>query len=143
MRKIALVAGLLFAMIAFAATKQPVALTATPQSVQDAVAKHFTPEQVLIVTCEKTAPRKYEYELRIAEGTKLVYSNKAQLLKIENEKGIDLNFVPSGIQKYIQETFPNATITKYTCKGSRQDVILNIDIDVVFDKSGRFVRLED
>ena len=144
MRKIVF-AAVLCAMSAavLAANKQPVALTAIPQAVQDSIAAHYTPDQILIVTCEKTMPKHFQYDFRIADGSKLSYSDKAVLMRLENEQGIDLSYVPSGIQKYVKETFPNATMIEYRRSSSRQDIMLNIDIRVVFDKSGRFLRLED
>ncbi|MBR2165291.1 MAG: PepSY-like domain-containing protein [Paludibacteraceae bacterium] len=129
-------------MVAWGANKQPVALTALPQALQDSIAAHYTPDQILIVTSEKTAPRHYEYEFRVADGTKLKYSDKAVLMKIENEKGIDLSYVPSGIQNYVKETFPNTFIVEYTRATMKQEVELNIDVTLVFDKNGRFIRLD-
>jgi len=138
---LAFICSMSFAL--FAANKQPVALTAMPQVLQDTIAAHFTPDQILIVTYEKTMPKRYVYEFRLADGTKLKYTNKAQLLKISNEKGIDLVFVPNGIKKYVEETFPNAFITEYKRSTMRQEVNLNIDAELIFDKSGRFLRITD
>jgi hypothetical protein len=138
---LAFICSMSFAL--FAANKQPVALTAMPQVLQDTIAAHFTPDQILMVTYEKTMPKHYVYEFRLADGTKLKYTNKAQLLKISNDKGIDLVFVPNGIKKYVEETFPNAFITEYKRSTMRQEVNLNIDAELIFDKSGRFLRITD
>lgn len=127
----------------YAGTKLPVVLTAIPQALQDTIAAHFTQDQILAVTYEKTLPKHFEYEFRLGDGTKLKYNEKAKLLKIENENGIDLSFVPKGIKDYVYQTFPNATIVEYKNGIARQDVELNIGIDLIFDKGGRFLRLTD
>ena len=144
MKKISLLALIcVMSMGIFAANKQPVALTAMPQVLQDTIGAHYTPDQVLIVTFEKVMPKHYVYEFRMADGTKLKYTHKARLIKIENEKGIDLTFVPSGIKKYVTETFPNAFIVEYKRSTMRQEVELNIDVELIFDRSGRFLRITD
>ena len=144
MKKISLLALIcVMSMGIFAANKQPVALTAMPQVLQDTIGAHYTPDQVLIVTFEKVMPKHYVYEFRMADGTKLKYTNNARLIKIDNEKGIDLAFVPSGIQKYVAETFPNAFITEYKRSTMSQVVELNIDVQLIFDRSGRFLRITD
>ena len=144
MKKISLLALIcVMSLSVYAANKQPVALTAMPQILQDTIAAHYTPDQVLIVTFEKVMPKHYEYEFRTADGTKLKYTHKARLIQIYNEKGIDLAFVPSGIQKYVAETFPNAFITKYKRGTMSQKIELNIDVELIFDKSGRFLRITD
>ena len=144
MKKISLLALIcVMSLGVFAANKQPVALTAMPQILQDTIGAHYTPDQVLIVTFEKVMPKHYVYEFRMADGTKLKYTHKARLIKIENEKGIDLTFVPSGIKKYVTETFPNAFIVEYKRSTMRQEVELNIDVELIFDRSGRFLRITD
>ena len=144
MKKISLLALIVaMSMGVFAANKQPVALAAMPQVLQDTIAAHFTPDKVLIVTFEKVMPKQYVYEFRLVDGTKLKYTNKARLIKIENEKGIDLAFVPRGIKKYVAETFPNAIITEYRRNTMGQRIELNIDVELVFDRSGRFLRITD
>ena len=144
MKKISLLALIcMMSMGIYAGGKQPVALTAMPQVLQDTIGAHFTPEQVLIVTFQKVMPKHYVYEFRMSDGTELKYTHKARLIKIENEKGIDLAFVPTGIQKYVAETFPNAFITEYKVGTMNQVVELNIDVELIFDRSGRFLRITD
>ncbi|MBR6492601.1 MAG: PepSY-like domain-containing protein [Paludibacteraceae bacterium] len=143
MKKFALMALICtMSMVVCGANKQPVALTALPQAVQDSIAAHYTPDKILIVTGEKTKPRHYEYEFRVDGGTKLKYSDKAVLLKIENVQGIDLSYVPTGIQNYVKETFPNTFIVEYSRETMKQEVVLNIDVTLIFDKNGRFIRLD-
>ena len=145
MKKITLVALLLsaFTLGVFARGKQPIVFDKLPAAVQEEVQKNFTPADVQLITCKKVAPRKFEYAFTINDGTELKYSNKAQLIKVENEKGIKLVFVPEKIQTYVQETFPNATITEYEVDLNKKVIELNDEMTLVFTKKDKFLRIED
>ena len=67
---------------------------------------------------------------------------KIQFREITNPAGIKQEFVPENIQSYIQETFPNATITSYEKETMNQTIELNQDMVLVFNKSGKFIRID-
>ena len=122
--------------------KQPIAFTALPQNVQTEVLKNFMEDQVQIITSEKKVGRK-EYEFMMADETVIMYDNKAQLRKVKNPQGIKDLFVPENILQYVQKTFPNATITKYSHDRLKQEVELNDKMELVFNNWGTFLRIED
>ena len=65
------------------------------------------------------------------------------MLEVKNEKGIRTSFVPEKILTYVQETFPNATITRYEAATGKKVVELNDEMELVFTKKGKFLRIED
>jgi hypothetical protein len=123
--------------------KQPIALDQLPQAVHDSVLAHFTADQVQLATSQKTKPRYFVYELRMADGTRLEYNKKAQLLKVSNKAGIQKSYVPEVILTYVQATFPNAVITKYECETLKKEIKLNDDMSLIFDNKGKFIRIDD
>ncbi len=145
MKRIALVALLIsvFAVGGFARGKKPVAFENVPNALQEEVQKYFLPLEIQLVTVKKVAPRKYEYTFTMEEGTQLKYTNKAQLIEIENAKGVTLALVPEKIQAYVRDIFPNATITKYEVATGKKVVELNDEMELVFTKRDKFVRIED
>ena len=145
MKKIVLVALLLSAFTAgvFARGKKPVSFEKVPAAVQEVVQQNFTPLEIQLITAKKIASRKYVYAFSMDEGTQLKYTNKAVLLEVKNEKGIRTSFVPEKILTYVQETFPNATITRYEAATGKKVVELNDEMELVFTKKGKFLRIED
>ena len=145
MKKIVLVALLIsaFAVGGFARGKKPVAFENVPEALQEEVQKYFMPLEIQLVTVKKVAPRKFEYTFTMEEGTQLKYTNKAQLLEIENKEGITLTLVPEKIQAYVRDIFPNATITKYEVELGKKVIELNNEMTLVFTKRDKFVRIED
>lgn len=144
MKKLSIIALLtLVSLCVNARGKQPIVFDKLPEAVQDSVLAHFTAEQVQLATSLKTKPRYYVYEMRMADGTKLEYNKKAQLLKVSNQAGIQSSFVPEVILTYVQTTFPNATITKYKSETLKKEIKLNDDMTLIFNKKGKFIRIDD
>ena len=145
MKKIALVALLISAFAAgvSARGKQPIAFEKVPEVVQEEVQKYFLPLEIQLITVKKVAPRKFEYTFSMEDATQIKYSNKAVLLEVENEKGVLPVFIPEKILTYVLETFPNATITSYEAASGKKVIELNDEMVLVFNKKGKFLRIED
>lgn len=146
MKRISIIALLITVLCSAACAargKQPLAFAALPQAVQDSVLLHYTADQVQFSTGEKTMPKHFEYELRIDDGTKMQYNQRAVLEKISNKAGVKEAFIPAGIMQYVRETFPNAVITEFKRSPMKQEVELNNDLELVFNKRGQFLRIED
>ena len=123
--------------------KQPITFEALPQIVQEEVHKNFETEQIQFITSEKTIGRHYRYTFSIDDGTKMEMDDKAGLISVSNNMGIDSIFVPEKIKAYVRKTFPNATITEYKYETMKQEVELNNKLDLIFDKRSAFIRIDD
>lgn len=145
MKKIALVALLISAFVTgvFARGKQPVAFENVPEDVKEEIQKNFLPADIQLITVKKVAPRRFEYAFKMNDETEIKYNNRGELIKVENDKGIKTLLVPEKMQKYVRETFPNATITKYEVALGKKVLELNDEMTLVFTKQGKFVRIED
>ena len=143
MKKIVIASVLsLLTLTAFARGKQPISFEALPQIVQDEIHKNFETEQVQFVTSEKSLGH-YVYTFSIDDGTQIEFDNKGGLLSVENKMGIDSIFVPTKIKEYVTKTFPNATITSYKYESLKQEIELNNKLDLIFDRRGAFLRIDD
>ena len=144
MKRIAFFALLsVLCLTAFARGKQPAQFKNLPKPVQTVVKKTYTQEDVQFITCEKTAPKHFAYQLVIADGTSLEYNDKGELLKAKNAQGVQEVFIPKEVNKYIKKNFPNATVTKYEKETFRQVVSLNDALTLIFNSKGKFIRIED
>ena len=79
----------------------------------------------------------------MADGTKLEYDKRAQLRKIKKLEGVDEKFLPKVIVEYIKATLPNAIVTEYKREGLSQKVELSDKMELVFNRKGKFLRIED
>lgn len=144
MKKITLVALLVsaFALGAFARGKQPVAFNKLPEVVQKEVKKNFTEDQIQFITAKKEGPKRFEYTFIMMDDTKLICDSKAQLRSIASWEGVQDVFVPEKVLKYIQTTFPNTIITEYKRENGCQKVTLNDKMLLLFNKKGKFLRID-
>ncbi|MBR7154298.1 MAG: PepSY-like domain-containing protein [Paludibacteraceae bacterium] len=142
MKKLLIFFMALMSLTAFAKGKQPIAFDKVPQPVQTELQKYFTQDQVQYATFEKALGQKL-YTFVLEDGTKIRYNHKAVLRKIENKNGILTTLVPEKIMEYANATFPKATITEYVCDKSRKEIELNNNMELIFNKRCKFLRIED
>lgn len=142
MKKLLIFFMALMSLTAFAKGKQPIAFDKVPQPVQTELQKYFTQDQVQYATFEKALGQKL-YTFVLEDGTKIKYNHKAVLRKIENKNGILTTLVPEKIMEYANATFPKATITEYVCDKSRKEIELNNNMELIFNKRCKFLRIED
>lgn len=133
----------LLSLTAFAHGKQPTQFKKLPKQVQTVVKKNYTQEEIQFITCERVSLKKYEYQLVMKDGTSLEYNNTGELLKAKNPQGVKEVFVPKEIAKYVTKNFPNAIITRYKRETARQSATLNDSMELIFTRSGKFIRIDD
>ena len=144
MKKITLIALLMSVCVlgVFAKKgKQPIAFDKIPEVVQTEYQQFFTADQVQFITVEKVFGH-MAYAFLLTDGTKLVFDERAGLHKAENKNGVLETLVPVKIVEYVHATFPNAIITSYKFEQMKQEVEINNDMELIFDKRGHFVRID-
>ena len=122
--------------------KQPVAFENVPQPVQTEFQKLFTADQIQYITVEKVF-RQRIYAFNLSDGTKISYNHKGLLRNVENWAGVNLQLIPEKILEYAQKTFPKATITEYTVDNAHLELELNDNMELIFSKRYKFLRIED
>ena len=144
MKKIALITVLvsLFGLSACAKGKQPIAFNKTPKAVQTAALKNYTSEDILFIAKDKELGRD-EYEFTLANGTKIEFFENGQLHSVKSKDGVMDVFIPKEILKYVRATFPNSIITEYKYERWRQEIEINNDMDLIFSRKGKFLRIDD
>ena len=144
MKRVTLVVTLLCALTlsACAQGKQPIAFENLPNGVQQEVLKCYTKDQIQFITVEKEL-LSTEYEFVLANGVQLEYDGDAKLLKAESKLGLPEKLINPQIVAYVKANFPKAIITEYSCDKWEQDVELNNEIDLVFDRNNAFKHMDD
>ena len=143
MKKLTLMALLLglFCLTAGAKGKQPIAIEKLPRAVKAAAMQHYTPDQILFITMEKQVG-KDEYEFSLADGTKVEFYENGQLHKIKSQQGVPDAFIPENMLQYIKATFPNSSVTEYKNDRMMKKIEINNDVDLVFNRRGKFLRID-
>ncbi len=84
-----------------------------------------------------------EYDVYLSDGTQLDFDANNQWEKVESMKGVPAFFIPKTIADYVKSNCQNAAITKINKEYNGYDVELANGMELTFDRSGRFMGMDD
>ena len=135
--------ALMATLNACADSERLVAFEQMPAPAQAKVTEFFQRTDVSYVTEEREIFGS-EYKVRLNNGWELEFDSNGDMIKADAQKAaLPAGLVPEGIQKYVLTTFPSAVITEWKKDGRTIDVELNNGLDLVFDLSYNFLRIDD
>ena len=111
-----------------------------PEPAKQLISMYFNPENVILVTLEEG-----EYEVKFNDGCSLEFSKSGELRNVDCQTNeVPSGLIPLPVQQYVSENFPNAFITEWGKEGKKYyKAELNTGIELIFNKSYEFVRLDD
>ena len=122
----------------FAANDRPVTFQQLPQKAQTFITTHFSGVEFLSATVDD------DYEVYLANGTKVEFTLQGEWKEVKCPgSAVPAAIIPAAISKYVKANFPNSTIVKIEKKYSGYEIELNNDMELKFDKNGRFLSYDD
>ena len=122
----------------FAVNDRPITFQQLPQKAQQFINTHFSGVEVLSATVDD------DYEVYLANGTKVEFTMQGEWKEVKCPgAAVPAAIIPAAISKYVKANFPNSTIVKIDKKYSGYEVELNTDLELVFDKNGNFIGIDD
>ncbi len=116
--------------------------TQLPAVSQTFVKTHFSGSQVSY--CLRDS---HSYEVRFTDGAEVEFDNagnwKEVDCKYKTVPASVLKLIPASIQTYVGKNFRNAVITKVNAKPWGYELELGNGLDVEFDRTGNFLRIDD
>ena len=138
MKKIFVLLLGLMTLNVFAANDRPVTFQQLPQKAQQFITTHFSGVEFLSATVDD------DYEVYLANGTKVEFTLQGEWKEVKCPgSAVPAAIIPAAISKYVKANFPNSTIVKIDKKYSGYDIELNNDMELKFDKNGRFLSYDD
>ena len=116
-----------------------------PQKAQNFIKQHFPNYIMDYVILEKEILFFNEYKVRFVEGLNIEFDSGGDWEKVDgNYNEIPTSFISKNIVSYVKSKFSNTKIVKVE-KGSfgRQEVKLSNGLELEFDSSGNFRRIDD
>jgi hypothetical protein len=138
---------LTIALLTFAGSAHAQSKTITsaqlPTTAREFIKKHFASEKIASVW-EDRELLGTEYKVRFANGTEVEFDGKGSWDEIDgNHKAIPASVIPAGITAYVKSNYKGQAITKLDKKRSGYEVELANDVELEFDKTGKFVRIDN
>ena len=123
---------------AFAFNDRPVTFQQLPQKAQQFINTYFKGVEFLSATVDD------DYEVYLANGTKVEFTLQGEWKEVKCPgSAVPTAIVPAAITKYVKAQFPNSIIVKIDKKYGGYDVELNNEMELKFDKNGKFLSYDD
>ncbi len=113
-----------------------------PEKIQSYVSTHF-PNLKVIKSKLDTELSGDEYEIVLADGTELEFNNRYEIISMEGAGKLPDSVIPTAVLQYTQSNYPNAYINEWEQKFGRQKIELNTGLELIFDRNGKFIGIDD
>jgi len=141
LKKLVAISALIFFATDTGAQEVRIQPNQVPAAISQFVRKHYPAIKITSVTQEKNLT-KTEYDVLLDNGTKLEFVNN-KIDEIEGIQRIPNSILPVKILRYIQTNYPNSYATEWKNESRfRQKVELNTGLELEFDRSGRFLKID-
>ena len=142
MKRTLFLAILSLVAVAAVAHDKMIPYTELPHKAQTFIESNFDRNSVVSVTEEND--RRTEYEVRMADGTKVEFDANGIWKKVSVAHGaVPAALVPEAIAKLLATNYPNAKIVQLEKRGSGYEIELSDDREMLFDASGNLIKMDD
>ena len=84
-----------------------------------------------------------EYDVYLSDGTQIDFDANHQWDQVESMRGVPAFFIPKAIASYVRGSYQNMVITKINKEYHGYEIELSNGLDLNFDRSGRFLGIDD
>lgn len=116
-----------------------------PQSASQFLNENFKGVKILSVVEEKEGLSGKEFDVLLDNGIEIKFDKNGQWLDIDAKADtatLPDNLIPTAIRDYVKQNYTNAGINSIEKEKHGYDVELTNGLDLVFDKDGKFVRID-
>ena len=118
------------------------AAQAVPEAISAFVKQHF-PKATIVGVEPDHDHGGLEYDVYLSDGTQVDFDANNQWDKVESMRGVPAFFIPKGIANYVRSNYQGMVITKVNKEYHGYEIELANGLDLNFDKSGRFMGMDD
>ena len=124
------------------AQAQAATAQALPEAITTFIKQHFPNAQVVGVEPDHDHGG-LEYDVYLSDGTQVDFDANNQWDQVESMKGVPAFFIPNGIANYVKSNYQNIVITKINKEYHGYDIELANGMELSFDRSGKFMGMDD
>ena len=114
-----------------------------PTLAQTFIQKHFNQEDISHIERDREGIH-YEYNVYLKNATEIDFDYQGNLQSIDCKyTPMPEGIVPEVIMSFISLHHPNLFVIEYVIDYRHQTVELNNEIELIFDREGHFLRMDD
>ena len=137
---------LIAAVIAFSLTgcdgEKIVSVSELPNEITTYISTHFPYSTILQGVVERDGFSK-TYQITLSDATKLEFNRKKEIVDIDGKNALPNSVIPEKILQYVCTNFPHNSVTDWKLDDRKQQVELDNEITLEFNKDGDFLRIDD
>lgn len=133
----------IFAIGIFSSCEKESVLPASdvPAEIKTYIETHFSENAILQVIKDKDGFTK-TYDVVLEDGFRLEFNRKLEIIEIDGSSRLPDSVIPAKILDYVNQNYPGNFITDWELEGKNQQVSLDNDMDLEFNMSGGFLRID-
>lgn len=113
-----------------------------PREIQYYLMKHFPNNRILEIETDNDDSL-ISYEIELQNDIELEFKG-TNIKEIDSKTGLPNSVIPRRIRRYVRNNYPNSYITKWEFDDDEtQEIELNNELELEFDKRGRFIKIDD
>jgi hypothetical protein len=134
---------LTFSITACADRHQMIGVSDLPAQAQAFIQKHFNISDIAYIERDRDAIY-YEYNVYLKNATEIDFDHQGNFQSIDCKRtSVPEGIVPESIISFISSHYPNLFVVEYIIDYRHQTVELNNEIELIFDRKGHFLRMDD
>lgn len=145
MKKLFLIAAVVFMSlgVACAEADRPITVDKLPQKAQQFIKSYYQQVGVTYAKEDKDLVST-EYEVLLADGTKMEFSSSGEWTSVECKGGaVPEDIIPQQIKQYVAKNYPNTKILKIDRDRRDYEVTLSNRLELKFNKEFRLIEIDD
>lgn len=143
MKKTLTIIALLFVGMTTYAQKTNISYESLPNDAKDFININF-PSVTPAVVLKDTETFDVEYEVRFNDGMKIEFSEDGEWKEVKNDINcLTFGFLPENIGKYLENNHYGLCVKEIKRELKGFKVELANDVEIIFDKNGKFKRYDD
>ncbi len=112
-----------------------------PRQIQDYVQTHFKNQQVVKFET-KLASSKTKYKVYLENQTKVKFDKDFNPIEVEGVSEIPISVLPEKLLTYVNQNYPGMKIKEWKIESNKQEVELQTGLELEFDLSGNFLKID-
>lgn len=114
-----------------------------PKTAQNFVTKYYDAKQVSFVVIDKEL-FSTSYKVKLTNGIEVEFDGKGNWKEVDaGVNAVPHQIVDANIVAYVKRSFPNNKIVQISREKNKIEVELSNGLDLVFNKNGKFIRIDD
>lgn len=134
---------LLFSIATIVAQDKTIHQSELPLDIQNYVNKHFPDSKILKVEEDKDYSS-VSYEIQLQNNVELEFEGTS-IKEIDSKTKLPDSVIPQEIRNYVSAKYPNNYIINWEIDdhGEKQQIELNNELELEFNKNNEFIRIDD